>query len=570
MTRRGEIWGRWWLQHARLYLVIATCISLLAGGLAAVAYRGSDEEGVRHVLDVMAKRHAIQLSQEILRGRSMGAAAMLGINEPVLKQLVQGRIRPDAPQVIERLLPVWSALDAEAILVLDAKGRVVADVSAQPGNTGQQWQDRPFWQQAFAGQETAYPAAEGDSLHRFIILAVPVYAGSERSGPVIGVLAVKFSADGLDAGLRRIGEHALLLSPQGLVFASSDSNWNFRLAHDVDDEQLGLLRERFGQAFEAGVVPRLLPFDPARNDVEFLGQRHLGVRASLQWPDAAGRWQLVLLATPERRFSPAVLAALGAVVALLVFALLYLFLRSGRHQAARRLALVRSEAASREVMQLAQFKARQSDLALQLQRARELPALARTLFAELVRFLPVHQGSLYFVETLAAGERLFLAGSYATAGAPEQLAMGEGLVGQCASERHSLAYRDVPPGFWRIESGLGQALPRSLLLCPVMRNEMLVGVLELASMEIDCRHIETALDSLMPVLAMNLEILLTERRLEQLLAQAREQAAAGRRDPVPPGAQAQGMDAPGPPIGPLPRNETQLIGNADGSRQSAT
>ena len=63
-----------------------------------------------------------------------------------------------------------------------------------------------------------------------------------------------------------------------------------------------------------------------------------------------------------------------------------------------------------------------------------------------------------------------------------------------------------------------------------MRSEALIGVLELASMDVDCSRIESVLDGLLPVLAMNLEILLAERRLEHLLAEAREQAAAGRTD----------------------------------------
>jgi two-component system, NtrC family, C4-dicarboxylate transport sensor histidine kinase DctB len=531
MNWRRELGLRWLLQHVQLYLLLAAGLAMLAGSLTALAYRGADEKGVRHVLDVMAQRHAVQISHESLRGRAMGAVAMLGVNEPVLKQLVQGQLQPDAPQVIGRLLPVWWALEADAIFVLDANGRVVADVSSRPDRTGQEWLDKPFWQQAFAGRETAYPTIEGDELQRFIYLAAPIYDGAERGGNVIGVLAVKLPAQDLDLSLRQIGEHALLLSPQGMVFASSDVKWNFRLAHEVGEETLADLRQQFGPLFGQSVLPRLLPFDPARDAVDLLGHRQLRVRASLDWPDAAGRWQLVLLAAPEPQAGVATQMTLAAVVACLTFGLLYLLLRAGRNHAARQLALARSEAASREVMQLAELKARQSDLTLQLQRARELPALARTLFAELGRFLPVHQGSLYFMDMVPAGEsRLCLAGSYATADAPECLALGDGLVGQCARERRGLAYRDVPSGFWRVESGLGQSLPRSLLLLPVMRSEALIGVLELASMDADCSRIESVLDGLLPVLAMNLEILLAERRLEHLLAEAREQAAAGRTD----------------------------------------
>ncbi|WP_442764025.1 GAF domain-containing protein [Malikia spinosa] len=228
------------------------------------------------------------------------------------------------------------------------------------------------------------------------------------------------------------------------------------------------------------------------------------------------------------------LGRLGWRLALLSLSLLLLAVAGGYAAQAMNLlppGLASSEAASRELMQLAQFKQRQSELSLQLQHARELSALTQALFAEIGRYLPVHQGCLYCVEPDPAGTpELHLAGSFATASAPERVAIGDGLLGQCARERRSLTFSEVPAGFWTLESGLGQALPRALLLLPIMRNELLIGVLELASMEPDGDRIEAMLEGLLPVLATNLEVLLAERRLERLLAEARAQA---RTDQAP-------------------------------------
>lgn len=518
--------------YAPVFRVLAVCLSLLAGWLTASLYQRSDETDLRHLLATLAQRHAVQLSEEVLRGRAMGAAAMLGINEPVLKALVQGQLAADAPQVLERLEPVRRALEAESISVMDASGRVLAQAPHHPASIGQQQQGTPYWQQAFAGQENVYPLAEGElPPRRSFLLAAPIYAQAQRGGLVIGVLALKLSAEGLDTSLRRLGEHALLLSPQGLVYASSDDDWNFSLAREISVDQLASLATQFGPVFAASSRPPQLPFDPSQEVVELLGVRHLRVRASLQWPDAAGRWQLVLLASPSHQVSVLGRTLIGATSGLLVLTLLLLLLRAAHNQLASRAALASSEAASRELMQLAQFKQRQSELSLQLQHARELPALTQALFAEIGRYLPVHQGCLYCVEPDPAGQpELHLAGSYATASAPERVTIGDGLLGQCARERRSLTFSEVPAGFWTLESGLGQALPRALLLLPIMRNELLIGVLELASMEPDGDRIEAMLEGLLPVLATNLEVLLAERRLERLLAEARAQA---RTDQAP-------------------------------------
>jgi hypothetical protein len=516
--------------YASVFRVLAVCLSLLLGWLTASLYQRSDETDLRHLLTTLAQRHAVQLSEEVLRGRAMGATAMLGINEPVLKALVQGRLAPDAPQLLERLEPVRRALDADSIEVMDASGRVLAQAPHPSASIGQQRQDMPYWQQAFAGHENVYPLAEGElPPRRSFLLAAPIYAQAQRGGLVVGVLAIKLSAEGLDTSLRRLGEHALLLSPQGLVYASSDDAWNFSLAHEIAPDQLAGLATQFGPTFTAGARPPQLPFDPSLDAVELLGLRHLRVRASLQWPDAAGRWQLVLLASPSHQMSLLGRALVGVTSGLLVLTLLLLLLRAAHNQLAGRAALARSEAASRELMQLAQFKQRQSELSLQLQHARELSALTQALFAEIGRYLPVHQGCLYCVEPDPAGTpELHLAGSFATASAPERVAIGDGLLGQCARERRSLTFSEVPAGFWTLESGLGQALPRALLLLPIMRNELLIGVLELASMEPDGDRIEAMLEGLLPVLATNLEVLLAERRLERLLAEARAQARTDR------------------------------------------
>ncbi len=518
--------------YAPVYRVLAIALSLLAGLLTSSLYQRSDETELRHLLATLAQRYAVQLSEEVLRGRAMGAVAMLGLNEPVLRTLVQGQLAPDAPQLFERLEPVRQALDAESLLVMDATGRVLAQVPSPPDPAGQQRHDQPYWQLAFASQENVYPLAEGELRpRRSFMLAVPIHAQAQRGAPVVGVLAIKLSAEGLDTRLRRLGEHALLLSPQGLVYASSDDDWNFRLAPGRAADSLAGLTSQFGLVFAAGAQPPRLPFDPAQDAVELLGQRHLLVRASLQWPDAAGRWQLVLLASPSHQGSAVGRLLVGATSALLVLTLLLWLLRAAHNQLASRSALARSEAASRELMQLAQFKERQSELSLQLQHARELPALTQALFAQIGRFLPVHQGCLYCIEPGPDGRpELQLAGSHASASAPARVAIGDGLLGQCAREQRSLIFSEVPAGFWTLESGLGQSLPRALLLLPIMRNELLIGVLELASMEPDGERIEAALEGLVPVLATNLEVLLAERRLERLLAEARAQA---RTDPAP-------------------------------------
>ena len=55
---------------------------------------------------------------------------------------------------------------------------------------------------------------------------------------------------------------------------------------------------------------------------------------------------------------------------------------------------------------------------------------------------------------------------------------GEGLIGQVAKEKRPLLIDDVPPSYFnKIECALGEMIPRSLLICPILyENEVLGGI----------------------------------------------------------------------------------------------
>lgn len=63
----------------------------------------------------------------------------------------------------------------------------------------------------------------------------------------------------------------------------------------------------------------------------------------------------------------------------------------------------------------------------------------------------------------------------------ETFSYGEGLAGQCALEKESRVITDVPENYSLISTGLGEAKPRSILIAPVIYEEEVLAVLELAS-----------------------------------------------------------------------------------------
>ena len=60
---------------------------------------------------------------------------------------------------------------------------------------------------------------------------------------------------------------------------------------------------------------------------------------------------------------------------------------------------------------------------------------------------------------------------------------GQGLVGQCAAQRELIVLRRVPAAAPHIQSGLVSAQPRSLIVLPVLFEDEVKAVIELASLE---------------------------------------------------------------------------------------
>ena len=162
-----------------------------------------------------------------------------------------------------------------------------------------------------------------------------------------------------------------------------------------------------------------------------------------------------------------------------------------------------------------------------LQSVNSFSELSQALFSQLAPLVHIGHGAFYIHEE--DGHRLRLLGGYALRERKElnqYFRIGEGLVGQCAMERDSILLTQPPPDYVRIGSSLGDAAPVMIAVLPVLRNERLLGVLELATYEPLTERQQSLLDGVMPTLAMNLEILERSVRTNKLLEETQRQSSA--------------------------------------------
>ena len=159
-----------------------------------------------------------------------------------------------------------------------------------------------------------------------------------------------------------------------------------------------------------------------------------------------------------------------------------------------------------------------------LQSSEDFEGFSSVLLRELSRPVPLLYGALYVTEEDRKTFRRV--GGYALEGLAQEkvFSLGEGLVGQAAADRRMLVFTALPEDHLEIQAGLGALQVRSLVILPVLDQEDVTAVLELAPLEpIDERQ-QALLDQLLPSLAAHIKILNANLRTRRLLAETQRQA----------------------------------------------
>jgi HAMP domain-containing protein/CheY-like chemotaxis protein/signal transduction histidine kinase len=120
-----------------------------------------------------------------------------------------------------------------------------------------------------------------------------------------------------------------------------------------------------------------------------------------------------------------------------------------------------------------------------LQGQRELATVGRMLLSELAPLVSAQQGVIYQMEAETPGMmRLLSAFADSVEGHQETVRLGEGLVGQCALEKRRMLITDLPESTVPVRSGLFEAVPRNVIVLPVLFEDRVKAVIELASLNV--------------------------------------------------------------------------------------
>jgi CheY-like chemotaxis protein/signal transduction histidine kinase/HAMP domain-containing protein len=174
-----------------------------------------------------------------------------------------------------------------------------------------------------------------------------------------------------------------------------------------------------------------------------------------------------------------------------------------------------------------------------MQGQRDLATVSRMIMSEISPLVTAQHGAFFLTES---DNTRSPEGSQGTGGSEPELRLiasygykhrktvsnrfkiGEGLVGQAALEGKSILITNAPPDYVKVTSGLGEAQPKNIIVMPILFEEQVMAVVELASLREFSDVNQAFLEQLAETLGVVLNAIIANRRTEELLEQSQSLA----------------------------------------------
>ncbi|HEV2777166.1 MAG TPA: response regulator, partial [Solirubrobacteraceae bacterium] len=163
-----------------------------------------------------------------------------------------------------------------------------------------------------------------------------------------------------------------------------------------------------------------------------------------------------------------------------------------------------------------------------MQGQRDLGTVSRLIMSEISPLVSAQHGAFFLTHADNGSEpELRLIASYGyqqRKSVSNRFKIGEALVGQAALEGKSILVSEAPPDYIKVTSGLGEATPVNIVVMPILFEERVLAVVELASLHPFSDVYQAFLEQLAETLGVVLNAMFANRRTEELLEQSQSLA----------------------------------------------
>ncbi|MFI6525478.1 HAMP domain-containing protein [Streptomyces uncialis] len=169
-----------------------------------------------------------------------------------------------------------------------------------------------------------------------------------------------------------------------------------------------------------------------------------------------------------------------------------------------------------------------------MQGRRDLDDVAGLIMSELTPVVSAQHGAFFLAMPIDDGQdigsaqddayELRMQGSYgySMGSMPTSFLPGETLIGTAAKEKRTILVENVPPGYLKISSGLGEAPPAHVIVLPVLFEGTVLGVIELASFQPFTQIQKDFLNQIAEMIATSVNTISVNTKTEVLLRQSQE------------------------------------------------
>lgn len=507
---------RYWMQSntPRLWLGMVMVAILVASGVYLVVRAVNESGHAEHLKTEVDQLHR-ELVSYTMNGNLMGSVSLLGVIHSNIKQEALGAIEPKESMNSVVLGLVGGTYRARGVFVVGEDGLVKSSWNQDgSSSTGTDVRQRPYYQFAMRGKASVYAAVSMANKERSIYFSAPVFSEIAVGNSGIGAVVARNDMEQVEKLLKDAGGIALLLSPQGVVFAASDPRWIGSVHGPMTPTRLQDIQQRKQvSALISGKSINPLPFDLEKPVQSALGGRYVQASTPLDWGDPAGPWRLVMLDAVNSESITAGPAITAMVALILALALQWLLVRSMRSRWAQRDAAASLAFNLEQQRKLVELRDAMAAMALRLQQCANPAELGRVFLAEMHRTVGALQGVLYSEPLLpepgdTVTGRFGLTATYATpAEVPSVVVAGSGHLGQALADgKLRWLGTSEASGAWQVTSGLGSAAAACVALCPLKFNDSLLGAVELVFINQPDPVREDLVEEAVAVLALNVAV----------------------------------------------------------------
>jgi HAMP domain-containing protein/signal transduction histidine kinase len=161
-----------------------------------------------------------------------------------------------------------------------------------------------------------------------------------------------------------------------------------------------------------------------------------------------------------------------------------------------------------------------------MQGQRDLADVAELIMDELIPMVGGQHGAFFLAEPGEPRTRLRLIAGYGLDGdTPAEVLLGHSLIGQVAKTRKPIVLEEVPGGYVRISSAIGEARPVNVMIMPIAVEDQVLGVIEAGSLWPFTQVHREFLEQLMETIGVNVNTMIANARTDALLEESQRLTA---------------------------------------------